>query len=124
LDNHACFAYNRIGQISTLRSAVPLPVGVCEVRLQFTKTAEHTGIAQLQVDGQPVGEMPITLLPWRQSVVGMDVGADHGSTVSPDYAAPFLFEGRLHQVDYLLGTDRADVQRAAAIEARNALVDQ
>ncbi|MFN0183172.1 MAG: arylsulfatase [Aquabacterium sp.] len=123
-DNRACFAYNRIGRITTLRSALPLPDGPCIVAMRFTKTQEHAGTVQLLVDGQPAGEMPMALMPWRQSVFGMDIGADHGSTVTPDYAAPFAFEGRLLHIDYALGTDRDDVQKALAIEARNAMVDQ
>jgi arylsulfatase A-like enzyme len=124
MNNQACFAYNRIGKISTLRSTLPLPVGDCRITLRFSKTADHQGVATLLVDDQPAGEMPMALMPWRQSVFGMDVGADHGSTVSEDYAAPFAFDGRLLHVDYVLGTDRADLQKAAAIEARNALLDQ
>lgn len=42
-----------------------------------------------------VGDTPVELLPWRQTMYGMDIGRDLGSTVSPAYTAPFRFEGRL-----------------------------
>ena len=118
------FAYNRIGHITRLTSSIELPAGECEVAVVFRKTAPNEGVATLEVDGTSAGEAPITLLPFRQTVAGLDVGADHGSTVCGDYAAPFRFSGRLHHVDYALGTDRDDFKRAAAVEARNALTDQ
>lgn len=118
------FAYNRIGQVTLIGSNMSLPVGTCEVAAEFVKTSEHTGTMTLLIEGKPVGSGTIALMPWRQSIMGMDIGADHGSTVCPQYEAPFRFGGVLHHVDFELGTDRDDVQRAMAIEARNALVDQ
>jgi hypothetical protein len=44
--------------------------------------------------------------------------------VCADYTGPFRFDGTLHHVDFELGTDRDDLRRAAAVEARNALTDQ
>jgi hypothetical protein len=78
----------------------------------------------MRIDGVDAGSCGLALLPFRQALFGMDIGADHGSSVCTDYVAPFRFTGRLHHVDYALGTDRDDVRRAAAVEARNALVDQ
>ena len=123
-DNRLHFVYNRIGQVTRVSGALELRTGRCEVAVQFRKTADHAGTATLLVDGEPAGEGSIALMPWRQSVAGMDIGADHGSTVCADYAGPFRFDGTLHHVDFELGTDRDDLRRAAAIEARNALTDQ
>ena len=123
-DNRLVFAYNRIGHVTKVTSERELPAGECVVEVRFAKTANHEGTATIFIDGAAAGAGAIRLMPWRQSVFGMDIGADHGSTVCGDYSAPFRFEGRLAYVDYALGTDRDDMQRAAAIEARNALTDQ
>ncbi len=123
-NNRMVFAYNRIGRVTRLVSAIELPVGECELAVIFKKTAPNQGMATLQINGAMAGEGSIALLPFRQTVAGLDIGADHGSTVCDDYAAPFHFGGRLHHVDYALGIDRDDFKRAAAIEARNALTDQ
>ena len=123
-DNRLAFVYNRIGHATRLTSASVLPTGECTVEVRFTKSAEHRGTATLYIDGKADGACEIELMPWRQSVFGMDIGADHGSTVCADYPAPFRFEGRLSHVDYRLDTDRGDFKKAAAIEARNALTDQ
>ena len=123
-NNRLVFAYNRIGHITLVSGEGELPAGDCVVAVRFTKTADHCGTATLTIDGVPAGAGAIELMPWRQAVYGMDIGADHGTTVCAEYAAPFRFAGRLEYVDYELGTDRHDMQRAARIEARNALVDQ
>jgi arylsulfatase len=123
-DGRATFAYNHLGSVTRLTTSRTLPAGDCTIGVAFTKTAEHQGVARILVDGEPAGEAAIALMPWRQSVAGMDIGADHGSTVVGDYAAPFRFDGVLHHVEFELGSDRDDVRRAAAVEAANALVDQ
>ena len=123
-NNRLVFVYNHIGHITRLSSAIDVPLRECLLGLSFSKTAVNAGIAVLLIDGSSVAQCALTLLPWRQSLCGMDIGGDHGSTVCADYSAPFAFTGRIDYVDYVLGTDRDDVQRAAAIEARNALTDQ
>ncbi len=122
--NRLVFVYNYIGQITRVSSSAEVPTGECVLALKFSKTGANEGVAVLSIDGRPVGECALALLPWRQSLCGMDIGGDHGSTVCPDYTAPFAFNGRIDYVDYVLGTDRDDVRRAAEIEARNALTDQ
>ena len=71
-----------------------------------------------------VGDTPVELLPWCQTMYGMDIGRDLGSTVSPAYTAPCRFEGRLLWVEFHLDDDREDTKKAARIEVRNALTDQ
>ncbi len=123
-NNQLVFVYNYIGQITRVSSNAEVPTGECVLQLAFSKTGANEGVAVLSIDGRPVGESALALLPWRQSLCGMDIGGDHGSTVCDDYGAPFAFTGRIDYVDYELGTDRDDLRRAAAIEARNALTDQ
>lgn len=123
-DNRLHYVYNRVGIETTVSSNVLLPVGACDVAMRFDKQGEHAGVATVVINGVDCGSAALELLPWRQTFYGMDIGSDQGSTVSHSYAAPFRFTGRLAHVDYELGTDRDDLRKAAAMEARNALADQ
>ena len=123
-ENRLVYAYNHVGDVTTVTAETELPLGQCIVRAVFTKTGEHQGELELQVNDQAVGGTSIRLLPWRQTLFGMDIGLDAGSSVTPSYEAPNRFAGTIAYVDYQLGHDRDDLVRAARIEGRNALTDQ
>ncbi len=122
--NRLVYEYNYVGRVTRVESGIELPLGPCELGMHFTKSGEHAGMATLVVNGEAAGEAPVELLPWRQTMYGMDIGRDQGSTVSSAYAVPFRFDGRLLWVEVQLEDDREDQKRAAAIEAQNALTDQ
>ncbi len=124
LNNRLVYEYNYVGQVTRVESERELPLGTCELGMHFAKSREHKGTVILMVDGDAVGKAPVELLPWRQTLYGMDVGRDQGSTVSSAYTAPFRFDGTLFGVDFHLEDDREDQKQAAAIEGRNALTDQ
>ena len=124
-----CFEYNNLGRPFSVRASEPVPYGDVEVGVRYTKTAEHAGTATLwqRADGGPVqelGSVEMDTMPFRQSLYGMDVGRDLGPTVSAAYAGPNEFRGALRHVEFRLENDRDDLRAAAAVEARNALVDQ
>ena len=123
-DGHLTFLYNAIGRITQLQSTVPVPSGRCELSVEYTKHADHEGIVRLLVGDAPAGETALKTLPWRQTLFGMDIGRDLGSTVTDAYDAPFAFTGNIHFVDYHLSDDCDDLRAAAVVEAGNALVDQ
>jgi arylsulfatase len=124
LNNRLVYEYNYVGRSTVVTSDTELPDGPCEVSMRFEKRGEHVGEVILTINGDAVGCGDLELLPWRQSLFGMDVGADTGSPVSAAYGAPFQFEGDLNWVDYALKNDRDDLIKAATIEGRNALTDQ
>jgi hypothetical protein len=67
------------------------------------------------------------MLPFRQTLSGLHIGADHGSTVTDAYAAPFRFTGDALVVRYHLLDDRdddRDGRRAAEMDARAAIAEQ
>lgn len=97
-DGHLVYEYNRAGVVTVVRSESPLPVGEVDVAFEFERTDQHRGIGRLVCDGEVVGSAEIETLPVRQSLYGMDVGRDAGTTVSSAYAGPFEFEGRLSEV--------------------------
>lgn len=124
LNNRLVYEYNYVGTVTRIESERELPTGLCELGMRFTKMGEHEGIATLVINGESAGEASVALLPWRQTLYGMDIGRDQGSTVSAAYTAPFRFTGHLVAVDYELADDREDQKKAAAVESRNALTDQ
>ena len=123
-DGAAHFAWNRLGEITTLSAQLPTswPDGSIEVR--FAKSDEHRGVLTLVVGGADAAQAPIELLPFRQTLFGLDIGADHGSTVTDAYVAPFRFTGSRLVVRFTMQNDRADLLVAAAADARAALAEQ
>jgi arylsulfatase len=133
-DDRLVFTYNRLGVFFDVVSDEPLAAGASEVVVRFAKSGEHQGTATLLVapaddDGTPgaeaaIGSGPVEMLPYRQTMYGMDVGRDLGPTVSPRYEGPFPFAGTLHWVDFALADNRDDLARAAEVELENQLADQ
>lgn len=97
-DGHLVYEYNRAGTVTVLRSTAPLPVGEVEVAFELERTGEHRGTGRLLCGGQVVGTAEIETLPIRQSLYGMGVGRDAGTTVSAAYEGPFEFEGSMDDV--------------------------
>ncbi|XOV89266.1 MAG: arylsulfatase [Pseudomonadota bacterium] len=125
LDGKFCFTYNYAAQQYThVRSSAPLPVGEVSLSARFEKQGDNTGKLLLLVNGSQVAESPLSLLPWRQTLYGLDIGRDCGSSVTAEYMPPFPFTGRLEAVTFELQNDRDDLQRAAQIESQNLLIDQ
>ena len=62
------------------------------------------GSAKLFVNGKKVGEGKIDkVVPARYSATEtMDIGKDLGSPVSPDYKAPFAYNGEIEYVKFKL----------------------
>ncbi len=123
-NNRLVYEYNYVGKSTVISAGKELPVGPCTLTMQFEKSAKDAGRVTLFCNDDAIGEGALELLPWRQSLLGLDIGADRGASVSTAYAAPFEFQGKLHAIDYDLGDDQKDDDKAARIEARNALVDQ
>ena len=108
-DGLLCYAHNYVAKETfTIRSEDQVPTGRHFLSVEFAPTAEPDikngkgtpGTVTLFVDGAQVGrgEFPVTS-PIRLAQGGaMLVGADTGSSVTPDYHPPFRFDGRLHRV--------------------------
>jgi len=108
-DGTLCFVFNYLAlELYTVRSTSKVPTGRHFLSTEFTPTGKpdfskgkgSPGTVQLLVDGKPVGDgkLPVTS-PNRLAQGGaMLVGADTGSAVTTDYAAPFRFTGEIHRV--------------------------
>ncbi len=112
-----------------VRSDLALPEGELDLIVRYTRAGEHEGEALLAaavVGAEPtaLGAGPVQTSPYRQTMYGMDIGRDAGSTVSADHVGPLPFEGTLHWVEYELQDDRHDLVRAAEQQLENQLADQ
>ena len=87
-------------------ATVPVPVGTSVVAMNFRRL-DNAASATLLIDGVEVGAVAIPFMMRIISSTGMSIGEDHLSPVSPEYQAPFRFEGTLHQVDIQLVTPPA-----------------
>jgi arylsulfatase len=123
----AHFAFNYLGEIRTVSTPVGPPhLGRASLKVvaRFAKTEPYTGQLTVEVDGAAGGSGTVRMLPFRQTLSGMHIGADHGSTVTDAYPPPFRFTGRGLVVHYDLLDDRDDERRAARMEAHNAIAEQ
>ena len=108
-DGLLCYAHNYVAkEILTIRSDDRVPTGRHFLSVEFVPTGPPDiksgkgtpGTVTLFVDGVEAGrgEFPVTT-PIRLAQGGaMLVGADTGSSVTPDYDPPFRFDGRIHRV--------------------------
>jgi len=101
-------------------SSEDLPEGRLQLRLRFTRTGEHRGLARLFVGDRQVGEGEIPrTVPHviETSGEGLCCGYDSGLPVTADYASPFRFTGRIDRVVVEVedpSTPDADAQLRAA----------
>ncbi len=126
-DGAAHFAFNRLAQITTVTASIPDEAwskSALEVAVRFTKTGEYVGTVAIEINGRRLGTGDIEMLPFRQTLLGLHIGADHGSSVTDAYASPFRFTGDELVVRYAMDDDRSDLAAAAEAEARSALADQ
>ncbi len=108
-DAKLCFVHNYVTvDLFYVKSDGPLPAGRHFLSMEFQPTGpadpKHgkgtPGTVTLLVDGKEAGrgDLPVTS-PIRLSQGGaMLVGADTGSTVTPEYSAPFRFTGTIERV--------------------------
>lgn len=119
------FDYNCFGEHHTAESDADVPVGESVVGVRFRGAAGGSGVATLVIDGAERGSVDIPFVMLIPSSVGPSVGFDHGSPVSPRYASPFAFEGRLDRVDIRIVTPpSAAGDPLAAANARQSMSRQ
>ena len=94
--------YNAFDDHTVVESDVELPTGDVTVVVGLRRGDARAGSMHLAVDGTPAGSVELPLFMSMMSSVGPSVGEDHGSAVSPRYAAPFPFTGTLHEVEIQL----------------------
>jgi len=98
-DDRLVVDYNAFDDHTILESDVEIPVGDTEVVVKVRRRRGMSGEMSLVVDGAPAGHADLPRFMRMMSSVGPSVAYDHGSPVSNRYAAPFPFEGTLHEVE-------------------------
>lgn len=107
--------YNAFDEHTILESDVEIPPGEATLVVKLRRRAGMTGEMGLVVNGQAAGSTELPLFMRMMSSVGPSVAYDHGSAVSQRYAAPFPFEGSLHEVEIqLLSRQDAESRDAEA----------
>ncbi len=107
------FDYNAFDDHVVVESNVVVPTGTSEVAVKVRRQGASVGMAALEIDGVPVGEVQLPLFMLMMSSVGPSVGYDHGSAVSTRYRSPFPFTGTLHEVVIQASPERfADTNEA------------
>jgi arylsulfatase len=109
-NGHVAYEVNASGnRAGSIISSETLQPGTAHIVLEFTPDAVESkpglvnarrstpGNAKLFVNGKPAGEARILAfgVPYFET---LDVGSDLGSPVSPDYASPFRFTGKIETV--------------------------
>ena len=78
-----------------------MPTGKVEVAFEFTPDGKQligSGTGRLFINGVIAGERHFERFGGFARRETLDVGEETGSTVSPDYQAPFRFSGTLEKV--------------------------
>lgn len=105
-DGYAVVEYDCGGDRTRLVSDVVVPTGASHVGLRFDRTGTLRGDLTLLIDGQEVGSVAVPrTLGVVGSTGGFQIGSDTQSPASPNYDAPFTFQGDIGRVTVQLGDD-------------------
>ncbi len=97
-DDRLVVDYNVFDDHTVVASDVTVPTGDSVLEVRLRRGAGRSGTVELVVDDVVCGGAQLALFMRMISSVGSSIGGDHGSAVSPRYAAPFAFDGVLHEV--------------------------
>lgn len=114
-DDRLVVDYNAFDEHTILESDVQIPAGDAELVVKLRRRAGMAGEMAISVNGNPAGQVELPMFMRMMSSVGPSLAYDHGSPVSTRYAAPFPFEGTLHDVEIqLLSRQDAEARDAEA----------
>ncbi|MEO8695441.1 MAG: sulfatase/phosphatase domain-containing protein, partial [Acidimicrobiales bacterium] len=106
-DGHLRFHYNAAGSHSFVRSSTDLPHGNLSVSFGFEKTGPLRGTGRLFVGGDEIAAATIgPTIGVTFAPLGLSIGMGRASAVANDYDGRFAFQGKLHEVVFVVGDDR------------------
>jgi arylsulfatase len=108
--------YNAFDAHTVVESAIEVPAGESTLAARFRRGDGNAGWVDVAIDDVVCGRGETALFMRMISSVGSSIGYDHGSAVSPRYAAPFRFAGTLHEL--VIEVAQSQASGAAAAEAR------
>lgn len=99
-DKKLWFAYNTDGKLIELSSEKAIPEGNVELKADVAYSNEGKNKAiTLFINNEKVATKDLGKIGTpRNSVEGLDVGTDRGTSVSTSYPAPFSFTGKLSDI--------------------------
>ena len=106
-DGQLRFHYNAAGSHSFVRSSTALPHGEVSVSFGFEKTGPLRGTGRLFVGDDEIASgtigptIGVTFAP-----LGLSIGMGRASAVTNDYDGRFAYQGKLHEVVFVVGDDR------------------
>lgn len=117
-NNRLVVDYNAFDKHTILESSAEIPPGEAELVVKLRRRSGMAGEMSVAVNGDDAGSADLPLFMRMMSSVGPSVAYDHGSAVSNRYTSPFVFEGKLEQVEIqLLSRQDAETRDAeAAVE--------
>ena len=100
------FAYNADGKQEEIVSSKAVPAGKVELKAEVTYSGEPVGqfknrdkTVVIFINGEKVGSKDLGKISIpRNSIEGLEVGEDRGTSVSTSYKAPFTFTGKIDNV--------------------------
>jgi arylsulfatase len=116
-DGRVCFDYNAFHEHTQVRASRVLAPGRRRVELRVARAADRSADVTLLDGGEAIGEGRIPRLLVMLSSTGMDLGRSL-APVNDDYAAPFVYPGRIESVTFELAERTTPADRAAEVEAK------
>jgi len=100
------FAYNADGKLEEIVSSKAVPTGKTELKAEVTYSGEPVGqfknrdkAVAIFINGEKAGSKDLGKIGIpRNSIEGLEVGEDRGTSVSTSYKAPFTFTGKIDKV--------------------------
>lgn len=114
---HLVYDHNAFGDHSVVRSPEPVPAGEIVVEVRQERVRRGPARAVVAVEGRPVGETVIPLVPNMISPIGLDVGRSVAA-VCDGFSGTYEFQGRIIRLE--IDTERAmnpDDEAALAVAA-------
>jgi arylsulfatase len=116
-DGHVCFDYNAFHDHTRVRASRALAPGRRRVELRVVRAADRSAAVTLLDGGEAIGAGRIPRLLVMLSSTGMDLGRSL-APVNEDYAAPFVYPGRIESVTFELAERSTPADRAVDAEAK------
>ncbi|MEZ5341774.1 MAG: hypothetical protein R2706_10055 [Acidimicrobiales bacterium] len=101
---HLIYDHNAFGDHTLVRSPEPVPAGEIVIEVRQERVRQGPARALLAIDGRPVSEAIIPLVPNMISPIGLDIGRSVAG-VSDGFTGPYDFEGRIIRLE--IDTERA-----------------
>ena len=99
------YEYNYLGERQKVISPEIMKEGKYNIVMDYKKDKVNSGVIDMIIDGNAVASSPVKMLPIMISYDYFSIGEDVGSKVSLDYKDDYVFNGKVDEVNIVLGDD-------------------